>query len=118
MVLQGTRSLPQRIRAQPTGSRCKAKTSSTERPGGFASYAGEPIPNPNSKAKANEWLDRAGAPYINDYGVLAAGPKWSVLRDFHNLYEKVENDELVITESSGGGVQLCLSRQVSEKHGG
>ena len=74
-----------------------------ERPGGVASYAGEPIPNPNSKAKANQWLDRAGAPYINDYGVLAAGPKWSVLRDFHNLYEKVENEELVITESTGGG---------------
>jgi hypothetical protein len=73
-----------------------------ERPGGVASYQGEPIPNPNSKAKANQWLDRAGAPYINDYGVLAAGPKWSVLRDFHNLYENVDNDSLTVREPTGG----------------
>jgi hypothetical protein len=73
-----------------------------EKPGGVADYAGQPIPNPNSKAKANQWLDRAGAPYINDYGVLAAGPKWSVLRDFHNLYEEVEDDTLTVTESTSG----------------
>ena len=78
-----------------------------EKPGGVASYAGEPIPNPNSKAKANQWLDRAGAPYINDYGVLAAGPKWSVLRDFHNLYEKVESDTLTISESTGNGPEVA-----------
>ena len=59
--------------------------------------------NPQSQleSQSQPMADRAGAPYINDYGVLAAGPKWSVLRDFHNLYEKVENDELVITESTG-----------------
>ena len=71
-----------------------------ERPGGVASYAGEPIPNPNSKAKANEWLDRAGRS-LHQYGVLAAGPKWSVLRISIIFYEKVENDELVITDSTG-----------------
>ena len=73
MVLQGTRSLPQRIRAQPSGSRCKAKTSRRKARGScFLQQASQsPI---NSKAKANQWLDRAGAPYINDYGVLAAGP--------------------------------------------
>ena len=41
--------------------------------------------------KANEWLDREGTDFIFDEGVLAAGPKWAVLRDFYRSYEYVDS---------------------------
>ena len=41
--------------------------------------------------KANDWLDQEGTDFIYDERVMVVGPQWSLLRDFHNLYEKVSS---------------------------
>jgi hypothetical protein len=38
--------------------------------------------------KANDWLDQAENAFIHDERVKIVGPKWSVLRDFHNLHKQ------------------------------
>ena len=53
--------------------------------------------------KRNHWLDQvAGSdrgPLIDDKDVLLAGPRWSVLQDFHNLHQ-VYNDKEILEVSS------------------
>lgn len=49
--------------------------------------------NANNGPKANEWLDREGTDFIYDEGILAAGPKWKVLRDFHNTFKYLSSSE-------------------------
>ena len=50
------------------------------------------------QAKANEWNDMGSgekAEAIFDYNTILAGPRWSVLKDFHNKWKKLESsDEL------------------------
>ena len=52
--------------------------------------------------KANEWLDREGTDFIFDEGVLAAGPKWSVLRSYYNSYKSVSSGTLSLGSSPTG----------------
>ena len=52
--------------------------------------------------KANEWLDREGTDFIFDEGVLAAGPKWSVLRSYYNSYKSVTSGTLSLGDSANG----------------
>ena len=58
--------------------------------------------NSRNGPKANEWLDQEGTDFIFDEGVLAAGPKWSVLRDFYNSYEYVDSSGRLSLGGSAG----------------
>ena len=46
------------------------------------------------EVKANEWNDQGSgdkADVYRDYNTILAGPRWSVLRDFHNKWEELES---------------------------
>jgi hypothetical protein len=43
-------------------------------------------------AKANLWNDTAATQTLNDYSAIMAGPLWSILGTFHNLYKKWSED--------------------------
>ena len=63
----------------------------------------EPNLNNNRNGpKANEWLGREGTDFIFDEGVLAAGPKWSVLRSYYNSYKSVSSGTLSLGNSLNG----------------
>ena len=48
----------------------------------------------NPTAFANVWNDQASgtlSPSIEDKNTILAGPRWSVLKDFHNKWEDLES---------------------------
>lgn len=54
-------------------------------------------------AYANQWNDEGSgpeAPTVDDKNTILAGPKWSVLKDFHNKWEEVGSSGSVSLEES------------------
>ena len=71
-------------------------------------FPGDPFAPMVYIQRANDWLDQADNAFIHDERVMTAGPKWSVLRDFHNIHEEIalSGAEPEITSSSSSVPRL------------
>ena len=50
-------------------------------------------------AFANEWNDQSSDDaLIDDKNVILTGPRWSILKDFHNKWEDLKSSSSMLTE--------------------